>query len=349
MDDRSRKERKKGDLIGDRIWSPMRSGSRSGRGDLLRHLRKMSTRSPLCTIFVRLLFSTKLPLSSCNSMCAAQFRSISPPPRGRTPPSPPHPLQASLPGIAPDLFGPNAHTMRVERDPPTAPPSSPSPSHLANSEIRNYRGQDSLSGVIPNEMSRWDQLLYYFSDGRSGGRRAYDYMPFTAIAPRYLASNTRTPAWILEEVRGGISSDLIKLRPGSAICLQDTTLQEAFNAPSAPTMLGVIDRMQWGEDGYQIATVNTHVHSPSGYDFEAEVLSFIAIPTRFIHPAHRFSRVTCNTIGQMSINNVVYPPCRVWEPTSHGLRIFNLAEMVTMDRFQVVSTLIDEQAQFGWI
>jgi hypothetical protein len=35
MDDRSRKERKKGDLIGDRIWSPMRSGPRSGRGDLL--------------------------------------------------------------------------------------------------------------------------------------------------------------------------------------------------------------------------------------------------------------------------------------------------------------------------
>ena len=113
--------------------------------------------------------------------------------------------------------------------------------------------------------TRWNQLLFYFSQGRAAGRRAWDYIPFTAIAPSYFPFGVRTPACILEQVRGDISSELIKLRLGSAICIQDISHQNTFYNPAAPTMLGTIDWMLWREDGYQVTSVCMHVHSPRGY------------------------------------------------------------------------------------
>jgi hypothetical protein len=114
-------------------------------------------------------------------------------------------------------------------------------------------------------------------------------------------------------------------------------------------MMGVIDRMQWGEDGYQIATVNTHLYSPNGYDVEPECLAFIAIPNRYMHPSHRFTRVICNTLGQMTINHVVYPPSRIWELANHSMHIFELEEVVLMGRPPVIRNLVEEEAGFGWI
>jgi hypothetical protein len=175
-------------------------------------------------------------------MCAVRFRSITPPLRP-LPPTPPHPLQASLPGIAPDTFEADTYTVHIGRSPPATPPPSPSVPQFSIPESLSYISHDSLQDSSPNDMSQWDQLLVHSSGGQSRGRRAYDYIPFTAIAPHYLRSNTRTPAWILEQVRGEIPSDLIKLKPGSAICVQDNTLQRAYQAPSAPVMMGVIDHM----------------------------------------------------------------------------------------------------------
>src|SRR6202047_772030 len=72
-------------------------------------------------------------------------------------------------------------------------------------------------------------------------------------------SDICTSAWILEQMRGGVPSDLLKLGPGSAISLQDISLREAFYMPAAPTLFGVIDFMQWREDGYQVTTVSMNV------------------------------------------------------------------------------------------
>ena len=103
--------------------------------------------------------------------------------------------------------------------------------------------------------------------------------PVIAIAPEYLPTDVHTPTWLLEQVRMDVPSDLIKLRPGSAVCLQDLSLHDSFYAPAIPTMLGVINRMLWHEEGYQIASVGTHVYSPSGYDVQFE--GFVLSPSPF--------------------------------------------------------------------
>ena len=45
------------------------------------------------------------------------------------------------------------------------------------------------------------------------------------------------------------------------------------------TMLGVINQMLWHKEGYQIASVGTHVYSPSGYNVQFE--GFVLSPSQF--------------------------------------------------------------------
>ena len=71
--------------------------------------------------------------------------------------------------------------------------------------------------VHPGEGTQWDQLLYYFTQGRNMGQWAQDYLLFIAIAPEYLPTDVCMPAWLLEQVSMDVPSDLIKLRPGSAV------------------------------------------------------------------------------------------------------------------------------------
>ena len=71
------------------------------------------------------------------------------------------------------------------------------------------------------------------------------------------------PTWLLEQVRMDVPSDLIILRPGSAVYLQDLSFHNSFYVPTIPTMLKVINQMLWHEEGYQLASLSTHVYSPS--------------------------------------------------------------------------------------
>ena len=158
-----------------------------------------------------------------------------------------------------------------------------------------------------------------------------------AIAPRFLPSDIRIPAWILEEVRGSVSSDLLKLRPGSAICLQDISRQEAFYNPIAPTMMGTIDRMLWCEVGYQITSISIHIYSPSGYDFEYEYFCLAAIPIRFVDSAFQLPLMPSSTIGQSSLGSDVWPPLREWDTGRCGLRELELGEILVADRSQAIS------------
>ena len=236
---------------------------------------------------------------------------------------------------------------------PVTPPSSP----VSTASVRSL-SPTLLANVNPNpppysfihEESQWNGLLQYFSQGRATGRQVEDYMPFTAIAPCYLPPDLRTSAWVLEQMRGSLPSEVLKLGPGSAICLQDISLSDAFYAPAAPTLFGVIDRMQWREDGYQIATVSTHIYSPSGYSVEDAHFCFVAIPTHFIDPIFHITRITpYNTIGQMSIAvDQAYPPRRVWEGNGQGLRSLEMGSLHVEDRHQAVREWVDEQHMLGW-
>ena len=193
-------------------------------------------------------------------MWAAQFRPISPVFDDRdllhTPPHP-LPLDDNLEQAVQNIT--SAHTVI---GPPDTPPPSPITTFSSICESLDLEDAESMDGIDFSETTGWNQLLFYFSQGRAAGRCAWDYIPFTAIAPLYLPLGIRTPAWILEQVRGDISSELIRLRLGSAICVQDISCQNTFYNPVAPTMLGTIDRMLWREDGYQVASVCMHVYSP---------------------------------------------------------------------------------------
>ena len=123
------------------------------------------------------------------------------------------------------------------------PPPSPITSFSSICKSLNLEDPESMDGIDSSQTTGCNQLLFYFSQGRAAGRRAWDYIPFTAVTPSYLPFSIRTPAWVLEQVRGDISSELIRLRPGSAICIQDISCQNTFYNPAAPTMLGTINRM----------------------------------------------------------------------------------------------------------
>src|ERR1700732_28226 len=150
---------------------------------------------------------------------------------------------------------------------------------------------ETVSITAMPEATQWNGFLQEFSQGRAAGREVCDYLSFTAIAPRYLPPNIRTLAWIPEQMRGGVPSDLLKLGPGTAISLQDISLREAFYAPVAPTLFGIIDCMQWREDGYQVATVSTHMYVPDGYDVVDTHFCFAVIPNQFVDPTFLFVNI----------------------------------------------------------
>ena len=175
-------------------------------------------------------------------MWAAQFRHISPVfDEGDLLHTPPHPLQA-MP--LDDRLGQavqNVTLVCTAIGPPDIPPPSPIMLFSSNCELLNLNDVESIDGIDSSETTCWNQLLFYFSQGRAAGRHAWDYIPFSAIAPSYILVSIRAPAWVLEQVRGDISSELIRLRPGSAICVQDISHQNTFYNPAPPTMLGTID------------------------------------------------------------------------------------------------------------
>jgi hypothetical protein len=125
--------------------------------------------------------------------------------------------------------------------PPDVPPPSPITTFSSIRKSLDLEDTESMDGIDSSKTTRWNQLLFYFFQGRTAGRCAWDYIPFTVIAPSYLPFGVRTPAWVLEQVRGDVSSELIRLRPGSAICVQDISHQNTFYNPAPPTMLGTID------------------------------------------------------------------------------------------------------------
>ena len=114
------------------------------------------------------------------------------------------------------------------------------------STMANGRSGTSPYTISPREET-WDDGL----------RTTFCLLPL--LQNTFLPTFVCMPAWLLEQVRMDVPSDLIKLRPGSAVCLQDLSLSlcNSFYAPTMPTMLGVIDRMLWHEEGYQITSVGT--------------------------------------------------------------------------------------------
>jgi hypothetical protein len=286
------------------------------------------------------------------NMWAAQFRHPSPSFRTRALPlSPLHPLQATLPSITWDTIEQNIHT---ECDVPGVPLPSLDSFRSSSFDLDEFDDQEPVSQTASDDpgpivSSQWDDLLHYYSKGRSAGRHTCDYLPFTSIAPKYLPSDIRTPTWILEQIRGDFPSDQIKLGLGSPISLQDITLRDTFYAPSAPTMLGVIDRMQWWEEGYQVATVSMHLYLPNGYDIEREFVCFVAIPIWYIDPDFHLPTIVHNSLGQTSMgDDKVCPPCRRIEIAGSHLGRFQLECLITEDRSVAVRNWVDEQSELGW-
>ena len=232
--------------------------------------------------------------------------------------------------------------------PPDAPPPSPITTFSLICKSLDLEDEESIDGIDSSETTRWNQLLFYFSQGRAAGRHAWDYIPFTAITPLYLPFGVRTPAQVLEQVRGDVSSELIRLTLGSAICTQDISHQNTFYNPAAPTMLGTINWMLWREDGYQVASVCMHVYSPREYNFQDEYVSFIAIPIYFIDTTLLLTQSPYNSLGQTILDDMVVPPYGVWEPAGYTLQRFELGEMLIEDRSEAIRNWVDEQARFGW-
>ena len=143
---------------------------------------------------------------------------------------------------------------------------------------------------------------------------------------------------------------MIKLRPGSAICLQDTSFRDMFHTPAIPTMFGTIDRMQWREDGYQVATVGTHVYSPDGHNVEFEHLCFVAIPIEFVDVDYYIPTLAQNTLGQSSIggDNVV-PPLRIGRGLGFSFETFETRSMRAEERSEAVRNWVDEQHRLEWL
>jgi len=145
-------------------------------------------------------------------MWAAQFRPPSLILRAMPqPPTPPHPLEvesserlgASVP-ITRSFF--NGHVS------PAAPPSSPIPPCAPSPGPFDYMECTLSPDTNPSGMTRWNGLLQNFLQGRAAGRNVCDYIPFNAIAPCYLPLSVRAPAWILDQIRGEIPFEMIKLR-----------------------------------------------------------------------------------------------------------------------------------------
>src|SRR3984893_11396060 len=143
-----------------------------------------------------------------------------------SPPTPPHPLQEVR------LHDPShfreIHEEQAVSATPLPSPSSSASVHSSREHLFSDIDVEAISVTTTQEGSRWNSFLWEFSQGRVAGWEVHDYLSFSAIAPHYLPPDIRTLAWILEQKRGGVPSNLLKLGPGSAICLQDISLWEAF-------------------------------------------------------------------------------------------------------------------------
>src|ERR1700736_1355294 len=265
-----------------------------------------------------------------------------------SPPTLPHPLQeARL--REPSNVGENRRERSVSATPPPSPSSSTSVLS-SREDLLSDMDVEAMSVTTTQGGSRWNSFLWEFSQGRAAGWKVHDYLSFTAITPRYLPPGIHTPTWILEQMRGGVPSDLLKLGPGSAISLQDILPWEAFYAPVAPTLFGIIDCMQWREDSYQVATVSMHMYVLDGYDVVDTHFCFIMIPIQFVDPTFLIARISpYNTLGQTSFGFAeAYPPWRVWEGTGMGLRGLEMGSIYVEDRHEAVREWVDEQNMLGW-
>ena len=117
-------------------------------------------------------------------MWAAQFRQPSPPLRARTPlPMPPHPLQIVLPSAPQYPFVQDRHTFLVNWQTPATPHPSIILSDSSNSLRSTFSNNNDpmmVAGdnikVHPGEWMQWDQLLYYFAQGKNMGWWSQDYL-----------------------------------------------------------------------------------------------------------------------------------------------------------------------------
>src|ERR1700737_2177244 len=139
-----------------------------------------------------------------------------------SPPTPPNPLQ-EVRLHDPLNFG-EIHEERAVSATPPPPPSSSTSVHSSRERLLSNINVEAISITTTQEGSRWNGFLREFSQGRAAGREVRDYLSFTAIAPHYLPPDIRTPAWILEQKRGGVPSDLLKLGPGLAISFEEFPL-----------------------------------------------------------------------------------------------------------------------------
>src|ERR1700736_4861307 len=265
-----------------------------------------------------------------------------------SPPTPPHPLQETRLRKLSNV-GENQGEQSVFATPPPSP-SSPMSVCSSREHLLSDIDVETIPVIATQEGSRWNGFLQEFSQGRAAGREVRDYLSFTAIAPCYLPPGIRTPAWILEQKRGGVPSDLLKLGPGSAISLQDISLWEALYVPAVPTLFGIIDCMQRREDGYQVATVSTHVYVPNLYDVIDTHFCFVVIPIQFVDPTFLIARISpYNTLGQTSFGFAeAYPPWRVWEESGMGLRGLGMGSIHVEERHEAVREWVDEQNMLGW-
>ena len=82
--------------------------------------------------------------------------------------------------------------------------------------------------------------------------------------------------------------------------------------------------MLWHEEGYQIASVGTHVYSPSEYDVQFE--GFVLSPSPF--PS--------------------YPPIRDWGRMGASWRVCDVRNILEEERSAAVRDWVEEQASIQW-
>ena len=268
---------------------------------------------------------------------------------------PTQPSSHPLPHVVPYSASFTKHGSRyVDPAELIAPPPSPSPTYPSASHIiPNFSCPTipTLSGGLTNEWT-WDMMLRLFSYGRYAGRLASEYRVFDAIAPYYLKDPKATPAWVLGRIRGNIPSEHVKLTPGDAICLQDTSRNQFLIAPESPTLFGVITQPAWREPGYHICGFDVHILSRDGLVPIEINTTLIAIPTDLIPDNIRLPKFRRTSLGQRVVGSVdeVSPPFRYWEEDIVWVRprMSYLAWVEVVPRSELVKAWIDSQANI-WI
>ena len=101
-------------------------------------------------------------------MWAVQFRPISPVFDGRDLlHTPPHPLQPIPLDTNLEQAVQNITSTCMPIDPPDAPPPSPITTFSSIYESLDLEDEESMDGIDSRETMHWNQLLFYFSQGRA--------------------------------------------------------------------------------------------------------------------------------------------------------------------------------------